>query len=145
MTATSVLKTQFATLSIGATAQRIGISATELHNRLKRHDLVHQLLLDCYDTVHAESIDSVVWNVQKALKNWEAKEKKKAEMRDQVLGHKTGRIAVLLAERLNIDAERALDILYNSRTYTLLSNPESGLHLHSDVYILTDLLRESEA
>ena len=65
-------------------------------------------------------------------------------MRDQVLWRKTGRIAVLLAERLDIDAERALDILYNSRTYALLTNPESGLQLQSDDYILVSILRELE-
>lgn len=65
-------------------------------------------------------------------------------MRDQVLWRKTGRIAALLADRLNIDAERALDILYNSRTYTLLANPESGLQLQSDLYILADIIKELE-
>ena len=72
---TTNLQTQFATLAIGATAQRMGISATEVFNRLKHHGLVRQLLFDCYDTLHAESIDGVVWNVQEALKNWDAKEK----------------------------------------------------------------------
>ena len=66
-------------------------------------------------------------------------------MRDQVLWRKEGRIAVMLAERLKVDAERALDILYNSRTYALLTNPESGLQLQSDDYILADLLHELEA
>ena len=66
-------------------------------------------------------------------------------MRDQVFWRKVGRIAVLLANRLDIDAERALDILYNSHTYVLLSNPDSGLQLQSDDYILTDLLSELEA
>lgn len=65
-------------------------------------------------------------------------------MRDQVLWRKTGRIAALLAERLDIDAERALDLLYNSRTYALLSNPDSGLQLQSDQYILSDILEELE-
>ena len=65
-------------------------------------------------------------------------------MRDQVFWRKTGRIAALLAERLDIDAERALDILYNSRTYTLLANPDSGLQLQSDRYILSDILKELE-
>ena len=65
-------------------------------------------------------------------------------MRDQVLWRKTGRIAVLLAERLDIDAERALDILYNSHTYALLTNPDSGLQLQSDAYILADILKELE-
>lgn len=66
-------------------------------------------------------------------------------MRNQVLWRKEARIAVLLAEKLNINAVRALDILYNSRTYTLLVNAESGLQLQSDEYILNDLLRELEA
>jgi hypothetical protein len=65
-------------------------------------------------------------------------------MRDQVLWRKEGRIAALLADRLAISPERALDLLYNSRTFALLSNPESGLQLMSDQYILTDLLRELE-
>lgn len=67
-------QTQFATLAIGATAQHMGITATELFNRLKHHNLVRRLLFDCYDTLHTESIDGVVWNVQEALKNWEEKE-----------------------------------------------------------------------
>ena len=69
----TILKTQFATLAIGATARHMGITATELHNRLKRHGLVRRLLIDCYDTLHAESIDGVVWNVQEALRNWDEK------------------------------------------------------------------------
>lgn len=63
-------------------------------------------------------------------------------MRDQVLWRKTARIAALLAERLNIEPERALDLLYNSHTFALLSNPDSGLQLMSDYYILNDLLQE---
>ena len=70
----SIQQTQFVTLAIGATAQRMGITATELYNRLKQHGLVRRLLIDCYDTLHAESFDGVVWNVQEALKNWDAKE-----------------------------------------------------------------------
>ena len=66
-------------------------------------------------------------------------------MRDQVLWRKTGRIASLLATRLEIDVERALDIFYNSRTYALFINPDSGLQLQSDQYILADLLQELEA
>ena len=65
-------------------------------------------------------------------------------MRDQVLWRKTGRIATLLAERLNIDTVRALDLLYNSHTYALMVNPESGLQLQSDQYILVSIPRELE-
>ncbi len=70
----SIPQTQFITLAIGATAKKMGIAPTELYNRLKRHGLVRRLLIDCYDTLHTESIDGLVWNVQEALKNWETKE-----------------------------------------------------------------------
>ena len=63
-------------------------------------------------------------------------------MRDQVFWRKTGRIAAMLADHLDIDAEQALDILYNSHTYTLFANPDSGLQLQSDQYILANLLHE---
>ena len=78
MATTSVLQTQFITLAIGATAQRMGITTTELYNRLKQYGLIRRLLIDCYDTLHAESINGVVWNVQEALKNWDAREGGKA-------------------------------------------------------------------
>ncbi len=68
--------TQFVTLAIGATAKDMGISATELHNRLKKQGLVRRLLFDCYDTLHTESINGVIWNVKEALRNWEKKEAK---------------------------------------------------------------------
>ncbi|MBQ9556285.1 MAG: DUF3791 domain-containing protein [Muribaculaceae bacterium] len=72
--ATADYKVQFATMAIGATAQKMGIPATEVHNRLKRYGLIRSLLFDCYDTLHTESIEGVVWNVMEALKNWERKE-----------------------------------------------------------------------
>ncbi|MCR5423590.1 MAG: DUF3791 domain-containing protein [Bacteroidales bacterium] len=63
-------------------------------------------------------------------------------MRDQVLWRKEGRIAAQLADKLDIDIERSLDIFYNSHTYAMLTNPDSGLCLQSDEYILNDLIRE---
>ena len=69
MNTTNNRQTQFVTLAIASKAKRMGITAAELYNRLKHHGLVKRLLLDCYDTLHAESIDGVVWNVQEALLN----------------------------------------------------------------------------
>lgn len=63
-------------------------------------------------------------------------------MRDQVLWRKTARIISLLADRLNISQERAMDVVYNSDTYALFTNPASGLYLMSDLYIVEDLMRE---
>lgn len=65
-------------------------------------------------------------------------------MKDQVLWRKEGRIAAMLADTLDIDVERALDIFYNSHTYSLLVDKDSGLQLQSDNYILADLMHELE-
>lgn len=64
-------KIHFAVLAIGATAKEMNVSPTSLYNRLNRFGLVQRLLFDCYDTLHTESINGVVWNVREALKNRE--------------------------------------------------------------------------
>ena len=47
---------------------------------------------------------------------------------------------MLLADFLQIDAERALDLFYTTQVYQQLSNPKFGLHLMSDDYILENLI-----
>lgn len=49
---------------------------------------------------------------------------------------------MLLADFLQIDAERALDLFYTTQVYQQLSNPKFGLHLMSDDYILENLIDE---
>lgn len=63
-------------------------------------------------------------------------------MRDNVLWSKLSHITMLLAETLQIDAERALDLLYSTKTYSQLNDPKSGLQLMSDQYILENILSE---
>ncbi len=63
-------------------------------------------------------------------------------MRDSVLWRKVSNIVIMLADRLEIDEERALDIFYSTKTYKLLSDPRSGIQLMSDEYILEDVLNE---
>ena len=57
-------------------------------------------------------------------------------MRDSVLWRKQSRIVMLLAKEKNITPEQALDIYYSSRTAQLLSDPNTGLQLMSDQYVL---------
>ena len=52
------------------------------------------------------------------------------------------RLIMMLADTLNIDAERALDIFYSTKIYQQLSDPKYGLQLMSDDYILEDLKKE---
>ena len=63
-------------------------------------------------------------------------------MRDSVLWRKESHIIMMLADVLHIDAERALDLFYSTRTYRQLSDPKYGLQLMSDPYIVENTLNE---
>ena len=63
-------------------------------------------------------------------------------MRDTVLWRKQSRIIMLLADKLQIDAERALALFYSTKVYQQLSEPKYGLHLMSDGYILEEVIDE---
>ena len=63
-------------------------------------------------------------------------------MRDTVLWRKQSRIIMKLADALQIDAEKALDLFYSTKVYQHLSNPKYGLHVMSDDYILEELIDE---
>ena len=63
-------------------------------------------------------------------------------MRDSVLWRKQSRIIMMLAEALQIDAERALNLFYTTKVYQQLSDPKYGLQLMSDDYILENLIEE---
>lgn len=49
---------------------------------------------------------------------------------------------MLLADALQIDAERALDLFYATKIYEQLSDPKYGLQLMSDNYVLEELIEE---
>ena len=59
-----------------------------------------------------------------------------------IMAHKKGRIIMMLAEALHIDAERALNLFYTTKVYQQLSDPKYGLQLMSDDYILENLIEE---
>ena len=63
-------------------------------------------------------------------------------MRDSVLWRKQSHIIMILAERLKVDAEQALDLFYSTKTYQQLSDAKYGLQLMSDNYIVENVLEE---
>lgn len=65
-------------------------------------------------------------------------------MREQVLWRKIARIIEMIRDRLDISAEKAMDLFYKSRTFALLNDPDSGLNLMSDQYIFEDFCREQD-
>ena len=63
-------------------------------------------------------------------------------MRDNVLWRKQSHIIKMLADTLQIDAERALDLFYSTETASRLSDSRYGLQLMSDQYLIEDILTE---
>lgn len=63
-------------------------------------------------------------------------------MLDFLLWNKIARVIAQLADTLGVSNERALALFYVSRVCRLLHDPEMGLHLMSDTYIVNDLIAE---
>ncbi len=63
-------------------------------------------------------------------------------MRDNVLWRKIARIIIMIADGLQISSERALDLFYGSRVYTMLVDPRYGLQTMSDTYIYDEFMME---
>ncbi len=63
-------------------------------------------------------------------------------MRNNVLWRKQSHIIMMLADALKIDAEKALDLYYSTRTAEKLADAGTGLQLMSDKYVLEDILNE---
>ncbi len=63
-------------------------------------------------------------------------------MNEILLWRKIARIIVELSKRLRIDLSQAMDIFYGSRVNSLLHEPQTGLQLMSDAYIVDEILLE---
>ena len=61
---------------------------------------------------------------------------------ETLLQMKYARIVTLLSEQLNISPQRALDIFYNSSTYSYLTRSMYHLHNMSDAYLVDEVLLE---
>lgn len=70
------------------------------------------------------------------------KRKEAIMLSPELLSMKITHIIILLARRLDISSERALQIFYESDTNERLHNPDTGLYLMGDLYIVDDVIRE---
>lgn len=61
---------------------------------------------------------------------------------DLLMWNKIGRIVVLLAERLDIRPERALELFYSSKTNERLHDSATLLYTFSDRYIVDEIMNE---
>ena len=67
-------KVHFAVMAIGAAADLMGITPSEMYNRLDKVGLVKNLLFDLYYVEHTQSLEYVAEDVVEALNNWEKTE-----------------------------------------------------------------------
>lgn len=65
-------KTEFVVFALECAAQKAGISAEELYERMERHGLIHNLLYECYDALHTQGRGYIADVVLEALHNWES-------------------------------------------------------------------------
>ena len=59
-----------------------------------------------------------------------------------ILDMKYARIIEILAERLNISREEAMDIFYNSPLFELIDKGVADLHCRSDQYLADEIIKE---
>ncbi len=66
------------------------------------------------------------------------------EIQTILLSGRIGIIASDIAERLDIDGMRALELFYESKTSERLHNEATGLYLMSDLYIVDEFMNEMQ-
>lgn len=145
-------KTEFAVFCIENTAARLGISGTVVYQELKSLDGIRLFLFPSYNALHTQSKDYIVdETLQFIHKNASDFQDKKVNVdvnplvNDTLLQMKYSRIINLLAERLTISNERALDLFYNSDTYLYMSQKRYHLHNMSDAYLVDEILLEVQS
>ncbi len=64
---------------------------------------------------------------------------------ETLLQMKYARVISLIAKRLGIPTENAMDVFYNSKTYSNLIDLRNGLQNMSDAFLVDEIIRESSA
>ena len=70
---------EFVIFAIESAAQKLGIPAPTLYNRLEKLNLIRQYLISGYDMLHTQSREYIADTLVEVLENWEAHYKEKGE------------------------------------------------------------------
>lgn len=62
---------EFVVFAIESAAQKTGIPAPTIHNRLEKVDLISRYLIEGYDMLHTQSREYIADTLMEALNNWE--------------------------------------------------------------------------
>lgn len=68
---------EFVVFAIESAAQKAGIPAPILYNRLEKVDLITRYLIEMYDVLHTQSREYIADTLIEALHNWESYYKEK--------------------------------------------------------------------
>lgn len=71
---------EFVVFAIESAAQKTGIPAPALYNRLEKVDLISRYLIGGYDVLHTQSKEYIADTLIEALDNWERYYKEKGEL-----------------------------------------------------------------
>jgi len=63
-------------------------------------------------------------------------------MQEIIMSNRIGIISAELAERLNIEPAKALELFYESQTCADLHDRSTGLYLYGNLYIADEYMRE---
>ena len=63
---------EFVIFAIESAAQKLGIPAPTLYNRLEKLNLIRQYLISGYDMLHTQSREYIADTLVEARENWEA-------------------------------------------------------------------------
>ena len=61
-----------------------------------------------------------------------------------ILDMKYARIIEILAQRLNITLEEAMDFFYNSPVFELIDKGVADMHCRSDQYLVDEIIKEAQ-
>ena len=61
-----------------------------------------------------------------------------------ILDMKYARIIEILAQRLNITLEEAMDLFYNSPVFELIDKGVADMHCRSDQYLADEIITEAQ-
>ena len=62
----------FVVMAIESGARNLGVTNREMHDRLKKQNLIHTRLIGRYDLLHTQSREWVADDIVETLENWEA-------------------------------------------------------------------------
>jgi hypothetical protein len=140
----------FVTLCISCLSRRLNLSKTEVYHRLKSSGILYEYIVPSYDVLHTFSTDYVMDDLTDYMKEKgvlasvnDIEPLPMNGLSKQILqSMKHASIIECLAEMKHLSLEEAMEIFYNSETFTLIDEGVADLHCRSDKYLAEEIWLE---